>query len=387
MATRNYNTETTSLTSTIKATNHSTETTTSPATTLTTTPGFSPIETITTTNHSTETTTSPATTLTTNNPTTIMPGAYAFIIITYNDGPEYTRRIPLDNYHFDLDISDIEIHPMSVKIEHDRHIFDVNVEYEISGNRITGKLESIMEYNYIRLYSNEYYYSNMSSTTTSMQYYPLLNTTTKKPLHISIGVNYRGFIKYSNITDISNTLSNTTTKISKYIINVGKLGITSTSSTSTLIDIIVPSSTTSPTTTKADAPKPTSIPSINVYSDDGKNYDNGKYLTCEASGVVNETIIVKSLSATLSLAYDNTKFEFSSEYNWYYMKNGKKVEVKANDKHEISLSVLHSTSIYIKVTSTTTSPTNTITEPQKSTPAPSNTSTLLTDSTTSYTTT
>mgnify|MGYP003290708616 CR=1 FL=1 len=219
MATRNYNTETTSPTSTIKATNHSTETTTSPATTLTTTPGFSPIETITTTNHSTETTTtltstdtttspattltstetttSPATTMTTNNPTTIMPGAYAFIIITYNDGPEYTRRIPLDNYHFDLDISDIEIHPMSVKIEHDRHIFDVNVEYEISGNRITGKLESIMEYNYIRLYSNEYYYSNMSSTTTSMQYYPLLNATTKKPLHISIGVNYRGFIKYS----------------------------------------------------------------------------------------------------------------------------------------------------------------------------------------------
>lgn len=205
--------------------------------------------------------------MTTNNPTTIMPGAYALIVITYNDGPEHTRRIPLDNFYFDLDISDIEIHPMSVKIEHDKHMFDVDVIYDISGNRITGTLKSIMEYNYIKLYSVEYYYSNVTTLTpTTTQYYPLLNTTTKKPLHISIGVNYKGFIKYANITDISNnTLTGTTTKISKYVINVGKLGTTSTSSTSTLIDIptTINPATVSPTTTKTNVVTPTSTYTAN----------------------------------------------------------------------------------------------------------------------------
>lgn len=362
MSTRNYNTETTSPTSTI------TDTTTSPAVTITTT------------NHSTDITTSPASTMTTNNPTTIMPDAYAFIIITYNDGPEYTRRIPLDNYHFNLDISDIEIHPMSVKIEHDRHMYDVNVEYEISGNRITGKLESIMDYNYIRLYSNEYYYSNMSSTTTA------------KPLHISIGVNYRGFIKYSNITDISNTLSGTTTKISKYIINVGKLAITSTSSTSTLIDAVTltPTTTASTTTTKADIPKPTSIPPIRVNAADNDYHDGDVYLTYESTGAVYENGNVISLPATLTPTYDNSDFIFLSKYDWYYMKNGEKVEVLGGTDHKISLSELRSTIIYIKVTSTTTSRTSSTSTEQATTqtptPPPSNTSTLLTD-TTSYTTT
>ena len=273
MATRNYNTETTSQTTT----NHSTETTTSPATTLTTTPGFNPIETTTTTNHSTETTTSPATT--------------------------------------------------------------------------------------------------MTSTTS-----PVI---TKKPLHISIGVNYRGFIKYTNITNIS-TLTGTTTKISKYVINVGKLEITSTSSTSTLIDIITPSSSVSPTTTKADTPKPTSIPPIQICADDNGYHDGDVYLTYKASGAVDESDNVRSLPKTLTPVYDNSYFVFSSEYDWYYMKNGEKVEVLGGANEEIPLGVLRSTIIYIKVTSTTTSPTNTVTETRKSTQPPSSTSTTLNSSTTDF---
>jgi hypothetical protein len=269
MATRNYNTETTSP---ITTTLTSTDTTTSPATTLTTTPGFSPIETITTTNHSTGTTTSPATT--------------------------------------------------------------------------------------------------MTSTASPV--------TTKKPLHISIGVNYKGFIKYTNITDIS-TLSGTTTKISKYVINVGKLVSTSTSSTSTLIDIIAPSSSVSPTTTKAII-KPTSIPPIQICAEDNGYHSGDVYLTYEANGAVYESDNVRSLPKTLTPVYDNSYFVFSSKYDWYYIKNGEKVEVLGGSDHEISLSVLRSTVIYIKVTSTTTSPTSTITETQQ----PSNTSTILNNSTTVF---
>lgn len=286
MATRNYNTETTSPTSTIKATNHSTKTTTSPATTLTTTPGFNPVETTTTTNHSTETTTSPVSTIT----TTTSPA------------------------------------------------------------------------------------TTMTSTASPV--------TTKKPLHISIGVNYRGFIKYTNISNIS-TLTGTTTKISKYIINVGKLGITSTSSTSTLIDIIAPSSSVSPTTTKAIV-KPTSIPPIQICADDNGYHDGDVYLTYEANGAVYESDNVRSLPKTLTPVYDNSYFVFSSEYDWYYMKNGEKIEVLGGENHEISLSVLRSTIIYIKVTSTTTSPTSTITETRKSTTPPSSTSTTLNNSTTDF---
>lgn len=55
-------------------------------------------------------------------------------------------------------------------------------------------------------------------------------STTKKPIHISIDVNYSGFIKYSNNTNII-IPSLTTTKIAKYVINIGKLVTTSTSST------------------------------------------------------------------------------------------------------------------------------------------------------------
>ena len=277
MATRNYNTETTSPITTITTTVTSTHITTSPATTLTTTPGFSPIETITTTNHSTETITSPATTMT----STVSP------------------------------------------------------------------------------------------------------VTTKKPLHISIGVNYKGFIKYTNISDIS-TLSGTTTKISKYVINVGKLVSTSTSSTSTLIDIIAPSSSVSPTTTKVDAPKPTSIPPIQICAEDNGYHSGDVYLTYEANGAVYESDNVRSLPKTLTPVYDNSYFVFSSKYDWYYIKNGEKVEVLGGSDHEISLSVLRSTVIYIKVTSTTTSLTSTITETRKSTQPPSNTSTILNNSTTDF---
>ena len=56
--------------------------------------------------------------------------------------------------------------------------------------------------------------TNHSTETTTSPVTTLTSTaspvTTKKPLHISIGVNYRGFIKYTNITDIT-TLSGTTT--------------------------------------------------------------------------------------------------------------------------------------------------------------------------------
>ncbi len=120
-----------------------------------------------------------------------------------------------------------------------------------------------------------------------------------------------------------------------------------------------PTTTASTTTTKADV-KPTSIPPINVYADDGKNYNGGKYLTYKASGAVDEGDTVMSLPRILTPAYDNTKFEFLSEYDWYYMKNGEKVEVKALDKEEIPLGVLSSTSIYIKVSSMTS--TSTVTE-------------------------
>ena len=230
--------------------------------------------------------------------------------------------------------------------------------------------------------------TNHSTDTTTSPATTLTSTTspitTKKPLHISIGVNYRGFIKYANVTDIdiSNTLSSTTTKFSKYIINVGKLAITSTSSTSTLIDVstLTPTTTASTTTTKA-VVKPTSIPPIRIYAEDNEYHDGDVYLTYEASGAINERDIVTSLPRTLTPTYDNSKFEFSSEYDWYYMKNGEKVEVNANDKHEIPLSVLSSTIIYIKVTPTTTNISN---ESQKTTQPTSSTSTLLTDSTTSY---
>ena len=209
--------------------------------------------------------------------------------------------------------------------------------------------------------------------------------TTKKPLHISIGVNYRGFIKYTNITDIS-TLSGTTTKISKYVINVGKLGITSTSSTSTLIDAVTltPTTTASTTTTKADIPKPTSIPPIRVNAADNDYHDGDVYLTYESIGAVYENGNVISLPATLTPTYDNSDFIFLSKYDWYYMKNGEKVEVLGGTDHKISLSELRSTIIYIKVTSTTTSPTSTVTETRKSTQPPSSTSTTLNSSTTDF---
>lgn len=108
---------------------------------------------------------------------------------------------------------------------------------------------------------------NYNTETTS----PAVTTTTKKPLHISIGVNYRGFIKYSNITDISNTLSLTTTKISKYVINVGKLAITSTSSTSTVTETTtvpvgnnqsVTISSTEPATTQTPTPPPSNTSTL-----------------------------------------------------------------------------------------------------------------------------
>lgn len=117
---------------------------------------------------------------------------------------------------------------------------------------------------------------------------------------------------------------------------------------------------TTPTTT---AVKPTSIPAISVYADDGKNYNGGKYLTYKATGAVNESDTVMSLPRTLTPTYDNSKFVFLSEYDWYYIKNGKKVEVKAYNEEEIPLGVLASTSIYIKVSSmTSTSSTSTVTE-------------------------
>lgn len=144
-----------------------------------------------------------------------------------------------------------------------------------------------------------------------------------------------------------------------------------------------PTTTASTTTTKA-VIKPTSIPPISVYADDGKNYNGDVYLIYKATGAVYESDTVMSLPRILTPAYDNSNFVFSSEYDWYYMKNGDKVEVKALEKEEIPLVVLCSTIIYIKVTSTTTSPTNTVTETRKSTPPPSSTSTTLNSSTTDF---
>ena len=119
---------------------------------------------------------------------------------------------------------------------------------------------------------------------------------------------------------------------------------------------------TSPTTTPT-VVKPTSIPPIKVYSDDNKQYSGDTYLIYKATGAVYESDTVMSLPRILTPAYDNSHFVFSSKYDWYYMKNGAKVEVKAGIEHEISLSVLASTSIYIKVSSmTSTSSTSTVTE-------------------------
>lgn len=119
---------------------------------------------------------------------------------------------------------------------------------------------------------------------------------------------------------------------------------------------------TSPTTTPT-VVKPTSIPPIKVYSDDNKQYSGDTYLIYKATGAVYESDIVMSLPRILTPAYDNSHFVFSSKYDWYYMKNGEKIEIKAGIEHEISLSVLASTSIYIKVSSmTSTSSTSTVTE-------------------------
>ena len=84
------------------------------------------------------------------------------------------------------------------------------------------------------------------------------------------------------------------------------------------------------------------------------------------------------------LAYDNLDFIFSSKYNWYYINNGKRVDVLGGTEHPIPSSILASISIYIKVTPTSTYTSN---ETQQTTQTPSSTSTLLTDSTTSYSTT
>lgn len=132
-------------------------------------------------------------------------------------------------------------------------------------------------------------------------------------------------------------------------------------------DILTTSSTpsTSPTTTPT-VVKPTSIPPIKVYSDDNKQYNGDTYLIYKATGAVYESDTVMSLPRILTPAYDNSHFVFSSKYDWYYMKNGEKIEIKAGIEHEISLSVLASTSIYIKVSSMTstlpTSSTSTVTE-------------------------
>lgn len=205
----------------------------------------------------------------------------------------------------------------------------------------------------------------------------VLNTTTKKPIYISIDVNYSGFIKYANNTDII-VPSLTTTKISKYVINIGKLVSTSTSSTP---EPITPNVTPSATTTKSDVVIPTSIPPIKVYAANGEYYSDDVYLTYKATGTVYESGNAVSLPTILTPAYDNSNFIFSSKYNWYYIKNGETIEVNADVDHEISLSVLASTSIYIKISSSTT-PISTLTEHQKTTQTPSSTSTVLTNSTT-----
>ena len=132
-------------------------------------------------------------------------------------------------------------------------------------------------------------------------------------------------------------------------------------------DILVTTSatpSTSPTTTPT-AVKPTSIPPIRVYADDNGQYSGVVYLTYKATGAVYESDTVMSLPRILTPAYDNSHFVFSSpKYDWYYINNGEKIEVKAGIEHEISLGILASTSIYIKVNSSTTSSssTSTVTE-------------------------
>lgn len=124
-----------------------------------------------------------------------------------------------------------------------------------------------------------------------------------------------------------------------------------------------------PTTTQLGEVTPTSIPPINVFASDNNQYSGDEYLTYKATGAVYESDTVMSLPKMLTPAYDNSNFVFSSKYDWYYVKNGEKIEVLSNMEHEISLSVLASTSIYINVSSTTsTSPTTTVTETMTTSP-------------------